>query len=74
MMPSALRKVELVRHRCRGHCRPGAEAGSQSGTEVPKPRWDRGAETSHRNRQNEVPSVKVHLMRPRQDSNLRHQV
>ena len=38
--------VELVGHRCRGHCRPGAEAGSQSGTQVPRPLWDRGTETS----------------------------
>ncbi len=42
------RDVELVRHRCRGQCRPGAEVGSQSGTEVPRPLWDRGAELSHR--------------------------
>jgi hypothetical protein len=39
--------VELVGHRCRGHCRPGTEAGSESGTQVPRPMWDRGTETSH---------------------------
>ncbi len=39
--------VELVGHRCRSHCRPGAEAGSSSGTEVPEPMWDRGARLSH---------------------------
>jgi hypothetical protein len=38
--------VELVRHRYRGHCHPGTEAGSQSETQVPKPMWDRGTETS----------------------------
>jgi hypothetical protein len=27
--------VELMGHRCRGHCRPGAEAGSGSETQVP---------------------------------------
>ena len=26
----------LVRHRCRGLCHPGAEAGSDSGTQVPR--------------------------------------
>jgi len=39
--------VELVGHRCRSHCRPGAEAGSSSGTEVPEPEWDRGTELLH---------------------------
>ena len=29
------------------HCRPGAGAGSKSGTQVPKPMWDRGAGLSH---------------------------
>jgi len=46
MTQMGLRDVELVGHRYRGHCRPGAEAGSQSGTQVPRPMWDRGAETS----------------------------
>jgi hypothetical protein len=41
------RDVELVGHRCRSHCRPGAEAGPESGTQVPEPMWDRGTELSH---------------------------
>jgi hypothetical protein len=46
MTPSGLKDVELVRHRCRGHCRRGAEAGSKSETQVPRPMWDRGTELS----------------------------
>jgi hypothetical protein len=33
-------------HRYRSHCRPGTGAGSQSGTQVPEPMWDRGTELS----------------------------
>jgi hypothetical protein len=40
--------VELVGHRYRSHCRPGAEAGPESETQVPEPFWDRGTETSQR--------------------------
>jgi hypothetical protein len=35
-------QMELVGHRYRSHCRPGAGAGSRSGTQVPEPMWDRG--------------------------------
>ncbi len=44
MTQTRLRDVELVGHRYRSQCRPGAGAGSHSGTEVPEPMWDRGTE------------------------------
>jgi hypothetical protein len=47
MTSSRAEVVELVRHRCRSHCRPGAGAGSFSETEVPEPMWDRGTGLSH---------------------------
>jgi hypothetical protein len=39
-------EVERVRHRCRSHRRPGAGAGLERETQVPEPKWDRGAELS----------------------------
>jgi hypothetical protein len=47
MTPPGFRCLELVGHRCRSHCRPGAGAGSDSETQVPRPMWDRGTEPSH---------------------------
>jgi hypothetical protein len=38
MTASRLEVVELVRLRCRSHCRQGAGAGSSSETEVPEPK------------------------------------
>jgi hypothetical protein len=47
MTSSRAEVVELVRHRCRSHCRPGAGAGSFSETEVPEPMGQRYRTFTH---------------------------
>ena len=42
----------------RDNRRPGAEAGSESGTQVPRPMWDRGAELS----QQEIGATRVEIV------------